>query len=326
MKKYIALIVFTVIVLLITAIAPGIIISKRPNIKVIDTVVSDIQTKVVTAGKIEEISKDTVKSDIPLYIDEIEVNSGDAVKKGDLLFTVDKDKTISSLSSMATGAGSGVYAGVSDEMIQKYSNTDNIKQAYYAENDGIISTINVQNGNLTNPSLPIMTIANTSALQARVSISEDIVGSVAVGQKAIITGSGFKDREYCGTVTKIFPSATEVIGATSSQTVVVAIIKIDKPDKYLKPGFTAKVKIIVNEGKNVLMVPYSAVAQDDDQKEYVYKITNSGAKRQYIKTGREVETGIEVISGLSRGDRIAENPENLKGNYLLVNTVKAGDK
>ncbi|OJU12933.1 MAG: hypothetical protein BGN88_12915 [Clostridiales bacterium 43-6] len=321
MKKYIVLSIITVIFLVTAMVAPNVIISNRPSVKVLTAQTDDIQTTVLTSGKVEETSKYNVKTDIPMVIKDMNIAVGDEVKKGDLLFTVDKDATAQNLIRIMN---SGVTGGISQDTLLQYSNTENIENAFYADASGIVSSINLTD-KVSNPNIPAIVIANTEKLQVKVSISEDIISGVSLGQSAVITGSGFKGREYKGTVTKIFPAATEMMGVASSQTVVNAIVSIDKPDKYLKPGFTAKVKIITDTGKNILIIPYESITQDENQKEYVYKIDNGRAVKHYIKTGREVENGVEILEGLKRGDRIAENPENIKGNLILVNT-KAGDR
>ena len=82
--------------------------------------------------------------------------------------------------------------------------------------------------------------SDLSRLQVKISVDENDISDINIGQSVKITGSGFKDKEYHGTVQKIYPSARQQQSGTNTETVVDAIVSIDDADEYIKPGFNIR--------------------------------------------------------------------------------------
>jgi hypothetical protein len=59
--------------------------------------------------------------------------------------------------------------------------------------------------------------------------------------------------------------------------------------------------------KEAIAVPATAIRQQG-QVQSVFVAANGIAQARLIKTGARVEGGLEVLSGLSAGDRIVANP------------------
>ena len=153
-------------------------------------------------------------------------------------------------------------------------------------------------------------------------VGESNISDIRVGQKATITGNGFKNKTYDATVTHIGTNAKKVSVGSGKAVVVEVILTIDNPDSMLKSGFTAKANIFTNEKTQIAVVPYSAVMQDDNG-EYVFVIVNERAEKRYVKTGRELLNGFEIISGIKLNENVVTNPEQIKKNGSYV-TVSAG--
>ena len=66
----------------------------------------------------------------------------------------------------------------------------------------------------------------------------------------------------------------------------------------------------LEEPREICVVPYSAIGQDDDG-EYVCVYENGGSVRRSIDTGAEFADGAEVISGVSPNDVIFKDPEKI---------------
>ena len=304
MKKYAWLFFCTAVLLSLSIGIPDAVKAQTVQVNVCKIQKEDIETCAIATGKIEASEQYEVESKIPLVLQSAEVEVGDMVKKGQTLAIVDEEATTEQLVDIGNTTGTSFLAGTYD--VSQLT----IPQTLTASEEGTVSTVSAIAGQTMQPGI-LFTIASTTKLQVRANISEDIISSIEVGQKAIITGSGFKDREYMGKVEKIDPSAKQITGSVSTQTVVEAVISIDQPDAYLKSGFSAKVKIITDRADDVVVVPYEAVRQDEENHEYVYKILGDQAFRQYILSGREVEQGIEVLEGVRQGDLLALNPKEL---------------
>jgi HlyD family secretion protein len=91
----------------------------------------------------------------------------------------------------------------------------------------------------------------------------------------------------------------------------VKIFKVDVhldtkvPD--LKPGMTAQVEIELDRLANVLSVPVAAVFTEQE-KTRCYRLVGGLPQPTEIKIGRMNDTRVEVLSGLSEGDKVLLSP------------------
>lgn len=148
-------------------------------------------------------------------------------------------------------------------------------------------------------------------------VGENNISKICLGQSAQISGSGFKDKTYRATVTKIGDSAKKVtIGGIKIAAVEVTLL-INEPDDALKSGFSANARIYTEDVSNVTLVPYTAVVLKNG-KEYVYLYKDNTAILTPIKTGRELGGGYEVISGVKSGEKVIITPQKISGEICSV--------
>ena len=67
---------------------------------------------------------------------------------------------------------------------------------------GVISAVNIKDQEEIG-SQPAAVISESAGLQVNLSVNESQISSIAVGQKAEITGVGFQGKRYTGTVSKM---------------------------------------------------------------------------------------------------------------------------
>ncbi|WP_085833361.1 efflux RND transporter periplasmic adaptor subunit [Clostridium merdae] len=182
---------------------------------------------------------------------------------------------------------------------------------------GVVTSIPVSEQATVDRSKPVITISASTDLQVRLSINESQISEIKVGQRAIITGAGFHT-VYEGKVTSISSEAKQEIHTTGTETIVEVIVRIQNPKKDIKPGFSAKAKIITEESKNVLVAPYEAVRADDDGKEFVYLLQGRKAVKVPVTTRKEFETGFEVLKGLKDQDSLITNPDSIKDGAAVL--------
>ncbi len=164
----------------------------------------------------------------------------------------------------------------------------------------------------------------TDAMLVTVLVSESKISSVKEGQKAEITGDGFENKSYTAYVSSIGKTAKKVTVGSSKIVVVDVVLEIENPDDALKSGFTAKVKLFTDDARNVTVLPYSAVMQDDVG-EYVYLYSNGKAIRTNVKTGGELADGYEVLGGVDAGDVVITSPLEISGSSVSVFVEKQED-
>lgn len=150
-------------------------------------------------------------------------------------------------------------------------------------------------------------------------IGETNISEISVGNRAQITGNGFKGSFDAG-VSKIGKNAKKVTVGTSKIVAVEVVLEVYNADESLKQGFTAKAKIFTEDESVITVVPYVSVMQDE-KGEYVYVYNNGQAEKTYVKTGRELENGFELISGLSENATVITSPKLLNSDSVSVSVA-----
>jgi hypothetical protein len=147
-------------------------------------------------------------------------------------------------------------------------------------------------------------------------VREGDINSIETGQPAELHGAAIGDGNYTATVFEIasFARQAELMGVT--ETVVDVVLLIDNPDELLRPGYTATAIIGVSEMRELMLIPYTAINQDD-RGEYVFVLAGNTALRRDIITGIELAEGAEMLAGVREGDDLIVRPERFAEGALV---------
>jgi HlyD family secretion protein len=176
--------------------------------------------------------------------------------------------------------------------------------------DGIVLSRDVEVGDAVSSILVlgsgatlVMTLGDTSEVYVKGKVDESDIGKVYLGQPARIRVETFKDKTFTGHVTKISPMGVEKDNVTTFE----VRVSINNPGGELKAEMTANAEIILDEHKNVLMIPEGAIMYDKDKKASV-DIPDShgkdGMKKVAVNIGISNGVKTEVQSGLKEGDQV----------------------
>ncbi|MBC7259253.1 MAG: efflux RND transporter periplasmic adaptor subunit [Chloroflexi bacterium] len=168
--------------------------------------------------------------------------------------------------------------------------------------DGTITAVNIITGQTVAANTVAMSIADLDHLQIQANLPEVDAVQVKVGQRAEITLDAISTQTISGQVSKI-----ALIG-TVTQGVVNYPVTIDlaPTDLPVKPGMTASINIIVDERKNVLMVPNRAIRSLGRNQGYYVEVMVEGQIIQLpVTIGLSNGTMTEVTgTGLREGDTV----------------------
>ncbi len=146
----------------------------------------------------------------------------------------------------------------------KKAQEDLLKTTILAPMDGTVSKLISEKGERVvgtgmMAGTEIMTIAELSAMEARVEVGEVDVVLIAPGQKARLEVDSFKDRKFAGTVTQVARSAkTTAAGQQSESTKFEVRIRIEDHEPFL-PGMSVTAEIETRYRTNVITVPIQCV-------------------------------------------------------------------
>lgn len=299
MKRYLMLFTFTLLFILGIMAYGQIRQASVAKVSVYEVQPRLVEQTVTCTGRIETSDSENVVVEIPCVADKVNVKIGDKVKKGDVLFTVNVNATKQVIADAA---------GISPSMVPDSEIKKNIK----APSSGEVSSINVTPGSTIDVKSPCAVISSSDTLQVKVSIQESKLKNIKIGQNASVSGTAFDKDKYAGVVSFISPTARQQYNGASSETVVDAIISLSEKDDSLKPGLSAKSKILIGRQHDSIVIPYEYVLQDDENREFVYLYENERSVKRIVKTGLELSDGFEIVSGLSPGCLVVKNPGQIE--------------
>lgn len=193
-----------------------------------------------------------------------------------------------------------------------------------APRSGVITALNLAEGGVAE-GVNLMTIEDTDTLRINVVIAETDILSIHEGQDAIIFTNATGDTEFHGKVSRvvnIFNANESYYGELTGGS-YTAEITIDKSEKPLLIGMTAKAKIILDEIKDVYAVPYDAIVEKDDDEKCVY-VAKEASDGKYSLHSVPVTVGMETnyytqidSSELKEGDMIVSAAMDINDGDLV---------
>ena len=149
----------------------------------------------------------------------------------------------------------------------------------------------------------IMTLGDVSEVYVQGKVDEGDIGKVYLDQPARIVVESFKDKKFTGKVTKISPLGKEKDNVTTFE----VRVSISNPGGELKANMSANAEILLEEKKNVLMIPEAALIYDKDRKASV-EIPNpkeeNGKKKLSVKLGISNGVKTEILAGLNEKQQV----------------------
>jgi HlyD family secretion protein len=176
--------------------------------------------------------------------------------------------------------------------------------------DGVVLSRDVQVGDAVSSILVlgsqatlVMTLGDVSDVYVQGKVDEADIGKVYMNQAARIVVESFKDKKYDGRVTRISPFGVEKDNVTTFE----VRVSIRNPSGELKANMTANAEIILEEKKNILLVPESAMIYDRDRHASVEipdPKADKGRRKVAVKLGISNGVKTELVSGLSEGQKV----------------------
>ena len=167
----------------------------------------------------------------------------------------------------------------------------------YASFDGVITNIDIKEGESISSSAVATLI--TEQKVAEITLNEIDITQVKIGQKANITFDVIDDLNITGEVVEV-----DTLGKVTQGVVTYDVkISFDTQDEQVKLGMSISAVIITNIGQDALVVPNSAIKNQDGQ-QYVEVLVNGAPQDNLIETGISNDLYTEIIGGLEEGTRI----------------------
>ena len=185
--------------------------------------------------------------------------------------------------------------------------------------DGTVSALSVQKGTMVASGISgfsggttIMTLSDLSHVFMTATVDESDIGEVRVGQPARIQIASYPGKTFKGAVVR---KATKGVNSSNVVTFEVKVEVLDDQKDLLQPEMTGSVTIVEASKEDVVTASVMAITKEKGK---AYVMTTEG-KRKEVTLGLEGSDAVEVVSGLSEGEKLVQSTAELPTRWKSSN-------
>lgn len=295
----------------------------------------NIKQTVSVTGEVSDISKVDITPEISGTADEISVEVGDKVEKGQKIAKINDSVVRSQLNEAL------IALQIQQEQLDlKRRKWDTLKpeekeaakltvesarattwtlqkqlkkNIVYAPMDGIITKKYLEAGEMASMASPIVSISAERGFEVKANVPESDINKIKIGQKGEATLDAFlSDEIFEFEVVEVEPAATIIQDVVYYQ----VIFKILSENNKLKSGMSADIDILTAQKDDVWGVSNQAIKNDDGNR-YVEIIETKDeiktTKKINVKVGLRGDDGMtEIVSGLNGGEEVVTFTKEVK--------------
>ena len=294
------------------------------------------------SGTIEESQSIPLSFPVVGIVSRVLVSEGDYVRKGQLLAELDNESYRNSYEMAVASEKQArdaynrlktLYANGNLPEMKLVDVETKLQQAksaaaiarknlrdcrLYALTDGLVGKRSIERGMNSVPNITAIKLVKINRVYAVISVSENEIASVRYGDRASVDIKALGSRIYRGRVREV-----GVIADPLAHTYRVKIA-MDNPGYSMKPGMICDVALLRKKARISFTVPSRSVMVDNDGKNFVYSVDETGEKAQkkYITTGRLMGSSMEVLSGLKPGETVVVSGQHKLSDSSLIDVIE----
>lgn len=192
---------------------------------------------------------------------------------------------------------------------------------------GIIGKRYYEEGDMASPTMPVMTVVQMDRVKIMLDATENDLGKLGVGKKALVNVKSYPDKVFEGKVVKISPVLDPLTRMAEVE------VLVNNPDHRLKPGMFAEVEVITGTIENMIVVPRyvtienttleSVNGKDEVIKNYfVFVVENDRAIKRKLNVEYVNHVNIAVNGGVDVGEKLVVAGQNNLRDSVEVSVVK----
>jgi membrane fusion protein (multidrug efflux system) len=164
--------------------------------------------------------------------------------------------------------------------------------------DGLVGARRISPGAYLRPGDAITDLARVQELRVLFSAPERYLSLLKRGSEVTVSTTAYPGYELTGTIEVIEPKvdpATRNIGL---------VARVSNPENKFRPGMSANVAAVLSERPAALTIPSEAVVIDQNQPVVFAIKPDSTVVRTVVQLGSRMKEVVEVVSGLTEGQRV----------------------
>lgn len=160
---------------------------------------------------------------------------------------------------------------------------------------GTVDQVNIKLGDVASPGMNGIRVVDINKMKAEANLGENYLGKVHANDRVTLVLPDIND-SIKTTLTYVAQAVDPVSRAFLVQ------VKLGN-NKKLHPNMSCKMKIANYENKSALVIPVQVI-QKTGQGDMVYVAEGNIAKSVMVTTGRNSNGMVEILSGLSAGEKV----------------------
>ncbi|MGE0024892.1 MAG: efflux RND transporter periplasmic adaptor subunit [Hyphomicrobium sp.] len=249
------------------------------------------------------------------FIDKVEnVTTGDRVRKGQPLLQLYSPDIVSAAAQLTANPG---YDGsrrrlenlnVPAEVIAEIERTRKVPLTigWSSPRDGLVLERNAIEGMKAPAGQILFRIADVSTVWVLADVPEHALGSIKVGQSAVVRVRSLSGQTFSGNINLIYPQVSKETRTTRVR------IELSNPDGELFPDMYADVEIATGATTPVLAVDDSALIDTGTRQLVILDRGEGRFEPRDVKIGARGEGAVEIREGIVEGDRVV-----VAANFLI---------
>jgi membrane fusion protein, multidrug efflux system len=169
----------------------------------------------------------------------------------------------------------------------------------------------VEEAALITPGAMVAVVVNNKNMKLKSSVAENEVTLLTKNAATMLVVDAVPNKKFIGKVTSIAQKAN------NEHNYPIEIVVANDKEESLKSGMFGRATIEVASLDNAIVIPANAISTDAQKNHYVFVDKNGIAIRQNIELGLDNDGFVQVIKGLTIGDRLI-----IMGQQNLTNGTK----
>lgn len=314
----------------------NVVIEEKPLVKLEIVKKQPVEQIQEFTATVEADVVNNISSSMALRIDDIFVEVGDRVHKGQILAQMDKTNLLQSETQLENiqleydrafelykvgGASKQSLDAQKTQLDVAKTSYENLKEntQLVSPIDGIVTARNYDNGDMVGVE-PVVTIEKMTPVKLLVNVSEGFYTQVKKGMDVKIKVEAYGDEIFQGKVSLIYPTIDP-----QTRTFPVEIELANK-DLRVRPGMFARVTMNFGTQDRVVAPDLSIIKQAGSGDRYVYVYKDGKVSYNKILLGRQMDDKYEIISGVEDGDLVVVAGQSRLTNGMEVSVEENSHK
>ena len=164
--------------------------------------------------------------------------------------------------------------------------------------NGFIGRRMLDPGAFVGPNSPVFSVVDIHLVRLVANVVEKDLSRIAAGLSTEVEVDAFPKEIFHGRIARIAPVLDPATRTAEME------VEIPNAGFRLKPGMYARVRFVVDQRKNAVVVPRNAVVDLGGQRGVFVTKPDNSVKFQIVKTGLEEQELVEIVDGVAEGTQV----------------------